>query len=82
MMLKVRILPRAEYDAQAIFEYIASRSPGGALRWWQAFEEATSKIEDAVDQFGLAPENGRLNFELRQYLFKSPQGGSIGVSSS
>ena len=74
MKLHLRILPRAENDAQVIYDYIASYSPVGALRWWHAFEAATSKLTENVHQFGLARENGLFDLELRQFLFKTPQG--------
>ena len=40
MTFKVKILPRAQLDAQCILDYLADRSPKGAADWWDAFESA------------------------------------------
>ena len=40
MSLRLRILPRAEADAQHIFDFIREWSPQGARAWWTAFEDA------------------------------------------
>jgi plasmid stabilization system protein ParE len=72
--LKLVILPRAERDVQRIFEWISDRSPEGAVRWWNTFEEAASRSVDNPERYGLAPENGLISYELRQFLFKTPHG--------
>jgi plasmid stabilization system protein ParE len=74
MTLGLRILPRAERDAQVIFDYIAERSPNGAIRWWRAFESAAEKLIDNPNRYGFAAENGLLDYELRQFLFKTLRG--------
>ena len=74
MTFELRILPRAEKDAQHIFEYIAKHSPGGAARWWEALQHAVGKIIENPDRFGYAPENYLADFDLRQFLFKTRHG--------
>jgi len=74
MSLTLRILPRAERDAQAIFEYIDARSPDGAMRWWHAFEKAAHELPKNPERYGFAPENHLSEFEVRQFLFKTPHG--------
>ena len=74
MTLKLNIFPRAEKDAQHIFEWIRERSPDGAVRWWRAFEEAAKKASRSPLTHGLAPENGDVPYELRQFLFKTRRG--------
>jgi plasmid stabilization system protein ParE len=74
MSLKLRILPRAERDAQQIFDYIAERSFAGALRWWSAFQYAASKSVDSPERYGIAPENGLTPHMLRHFLFKTRRG--------
>lgn len=74
MSVSLRILPRAERDAQHIFEYIAARSPEGALRWWDAFQQAAWRITVNPGRYGYAPENSHSHRDLRQFLFKTRRG--------
>ncbi len=74
MRFSLRILPRAENDAQHIFDYIANRSPEGALRWWDALQQAAWKITENPQGYGYAPENSLSHFDLRQFLFKTRRG--------
>jgi len=50
------------------------RSPLGAHRWWTAFEEAAKLLIRDPHSHGFAPENGLSGLEIRQFLFKTPQG--------
>ncbi len=74
MTLHLKILPRAEDDAQHIFDHILRRSPQGAAAWWFAFEHAVARAIENVSLFALAPENDAVSIELRQVLFKTRQG--------
>lgn len=74
MALELVILPRAERDAQSIFAWISERSPDGAVRWWNAFEEAAVGITGNPARYGLAPEDGLVIPELRQFLFRTRRG--------
>ena len=74
MSLRLRILPRAEADAQHIFDFIRERSPQGAIAWWTAFEDAAHRAIADATRFTLAPENESTDFELRQVLFKTRRG--------
>jgi len=74
MNFTLRILPRAERDAQAIFEYIHPRSADGAVRWWYAFEKAVNELPKNPERYGFAPENSLSQIDIRQFLFKTPQG--------
>jgi len=74
MSFTLRILPRAERDAQAIFDYIYPRSPDGAICWWDAFEKAANELPKNPKRYGFAPENNLSEFEVRQFLFKTPHG--------
>jgi len=71
---QVTILPRAERDAQAIFDWIFERSPEGARRWWNALEGAIGAIAANPQRCGLAPEDDLVPCELRQFLFKTRRG--------
>jgi len=74
MSPSLKILPRAERDAQYIFDYIAQRSPAGAARWWNAFEAAVARLTSNPQQYPIAPEDESVLRELRQTLFKTPGG--------
>lgn len=74
MTRRVTTLPRAERDAQSIFDWISERTPEGARRWWDALEEATRRVAANPEGFGLAPENDLVACELRQFLFKTRKG--------
>ena len=74
MRLKLKILRRARWDAQSIFDYILKRSPQGAANWWTAFEQAAYSTCDQLREFALAPENGIVDYELRQVVFKTARG--------
>ncbi len=74
MTFRLRILPRAELDAQHIFDWLRARSPDGAVRWWFAFDEAVHKLTEHPNGYGLAPESGLASTEIRQFLFKTRRG--------
>lgn len=74
MSFTVRILPRAEEDATALFIWISERSTDGAHAWLKAFELVVSQLEENPYAFGLAPESGLRDFELRQFLFRTRRG--------
>ena len=74
MTLQLKILRRAREDAQHIFDYIKERSPQGAIDWWIAFDEAAGKAANGLVQYGAAPENHLLSYELQQVLFRTRRG--------
>ena len=74
MTLRLRILPRAEKDAQHIYDFICERSPQGARAWWAAFEDAAHRAVSDATRFALAPEDRSTELELRQVLFKTRRG--------
>lgn len=74
MTQRLNIFPRAEQDAQKIFDWIAERSPQGANSWFAALEAATQKVLHDSSIYALAPENELVNCGLRQFLFKTRQG--------
>ena len=74
MPYEVRILPRAEFDVQQIYNWLMERSPEGARRWWLAFDEAVAGINQQPSRFALAPEAQWVDREIRQLLFKTIHG--------
>ena len=69
-----RTLPRAELDAQQIYDWIRERSPDGAHRWWLAFEDACARLARNPLGYALAPEAESTRREIRQMLFKTSRG--------
>lgn len=57
-----------------MFDYIEQRSPQGAAAWEEAYEACLARLEANPLQFGLAPEHGHFEFELRQFLFRTRSG--------
>lgn len=74
MTCRVNIMPRAEHDAQQIFDWIGERSRDGATRWWTALMLAVFKLAENPSSYGFAPENELADDELRQFLFKTRHG--------
>lgn len=74
MTLRLKILSRAQLDAQCIFDYLAERSPQGAVDWWGAFETAAHDAASGLVEYSLAPENAGTNLELRHTIFKTRAG--------
>lgn len=57
-----------------MYGYIAQRSQEGADRWEAAFYTATNRLKSNPFSCGMAPEDERVDFELRQMFFKTPHG--------
>jgi plasmid stabilization system protein ParE len=74
MAFTVRTLPRAEFDAQQIYDWISERSPDGARRWWDAFLVANDNLKHDPVRYSLAPEAQFCNREIRQFLFRTRRG--------
>lgn len=70
----VNSLRRARRDAQAIVDWLASRSPKGAERWEEALRKALERLAEDPLACGEAPECVRSPVKLRQILFKTPKG--------
>jgi plasmid stabilization system protein ParE len=74
MKFKVRILKRAWSDADAVFDWIAARSPAGASRWYAAFLAAVQGLSRNPLRFAVAPESEALGQEICQAFFRTPHG--------
>jgi len=66
MTRRLIILPQAEQDVQAIYDYIRERSSDGANRWLQAFLETAGKVLKFPSAYSLAPEDEVLKRGIRQ----------------
>ena len=76
MNYTVFVLPRAEQDFEEIHSYIRARSAQGAASWANAFYAALKKLETNPNTYGLAPESGEHEFDLRQLIFKTRRGNA------
>lgn len=74
MNYKVRLQTRAKNDVRTCFEFIASRSPKGAARWFNRFVETRDRLAKEADQCPLAYESDDLDREIREVLFKTRRG--------
>ena len=55
MMYRIKTTRQATADRDHCFDYIAERSPDGALRWLEAYEMAAGSLLAPLRSF--APEN-------------------------
>jgi plasmid stabilization system protein ParE len=74
MIRRIIILPRAERDADSIYEWIRARSPQGARAWWSSFDQATRRLTEQVDIAGQAPENDLFLEHIQQKIFRTDRG--------
>lgn len=72
--MQIRVLPRAERDADEIYVYLAKRTRDGAAAWWKAFLIAIGELELTWRQCAQAPESARIDRDLRHFLFKTRRG--------
>jgi plasmid stabilization system protein ParE len=70
----VNVLRKAWRDAQAIVDWLSTRSPAGAMRWEAAFRTALKKLSENPHGCAEAPEQVRPPVKIRQILFKTPKG--------
>jgi len=74
MTLRLTVFPRAEHDAEMIFDWIAERSLRGANHWFAVLQVAVRKVAENPAIYALAREDDLVNCNLRQFLFKTRQG--------
>ena len=66
MPYRVEIAPTAEEEIEAVFRHIHADSPINANRWRQQLSEIFEHLHLFPEGCGLAPENGRVDFQVRQ----------------
>jgi mRNA-degrading endonuclease RelE of RelBE toxin-antitoxin system len=74
MKFSVVVLQRAWTDADRMYEWIASKSPQGARQWHRSFEDALLELQWDAELHSLAPENVKLNRNIRQKIFRTRRG--------
>ena len=74
MPFRVILLGRAEYDVNAIVDWLIERSPQGAARWLASFDDARTNLANNPLGYGLAPEDDFVDNAIRQIIFKTRRG--------
>ena len=74
MSYRVVVMPAAEREFQALYDWIAIRSREGAGRWANAYFAALSRLAFNPEGYGLAPEGEDHPETIRQFLFKTRSG--------
>lgn len=74
MTFRVRELRRAQADIRQIVKWLAERSPRGARACLDAYDAMIARLENSADTLGLAEENDKCEFEVRQASFKTNRG--------
>ncbi len=53
------------------YQWIARDSPAAARRWREGLYQVATSLETLPFRYGRAPEDDAVDFELRQYVYKS-----------
>jgi plasmid stabilization system protein ParE len=70
MNYRVALTARAERDRDAAFSWYAENySPGFAARWYDGLTQAIRSLRQNPHRCGVAHENDRFSFELRELLY-------------
>lgn len=69
MKYRVEIAPSAESEIEEAYRYIHGDSPDNAVRWRQGLYEVIEQLDLFPEGCGLAPENRRVDFEVRQTFY-------------
>jgi plasmid stabilization system protein ParE len=59
----------AKQDLQEAYHWAAAQAPHAALRWLDRFAAAIATLSTEPQRRPLAPENGKVDVELREFLF-------------
>lgn len=73
MNYRIELTARAKADRTACFDFIAGRSPDGALAWLDAYEKAAESLL-LEPHYGTAPESEDHDEDVRQKIFKTRHG--------
>ncbi len=71
-MYRVVLQRLAVADLQEAYEWAARRAPRTAERWLRRFEEALQTLDRNPQRCPLAREHGKVEGELREFLFGKP----------
>lgn len=69
MSRRVHLTARAKDDLRQYFLHAAEHAPEAAKAWLERFEQALNTLGDMPERCAVAPENDRVEPEVRQFLF-------------
>jgi plasmid stabilization system protein ParE len=74
MTYRVVITAAAKQNLRNAYLWTAERAPETAARWLARFELELQSLSQFPERCSLAPENGMVEPEIRQYIFGRRQG--------
>jgi len=74
MSFHVSLSQEAQSDFEHCYGYIAQRSAQGSQAWVDEFYRVLKSLEENASSFGIAPESGRYQEDVRQLVFKTRKG--------
>lgn len=74
MSFEVYELPKAKFDKQTIFDWLANNSPQGAATWLDSYDAMIRRLEQHADSLEEALESRECEMNLKQALFKTKRG--------
>jgi plasmid stabilization system protein ParE len=69
MSYRVVVQRLARRDLEGYYLYAARHAPFTATRWYDRFKEALRQVANRPRRYGFAPENRKVELELRRLLF-------------
>jgi plasmid stabilization system protein ParE len=69
MSYRVVLQRLAVEDLREAYEWAARAAPRSAARWLERFQIALQSLDERPDRCPFAPENRKVDAELREYLF-------------
>jgi hypothetical protein len=74
MKYAVLIVRQAVDDAEQIYDWLSTKSPEGAVRWFEVFLNAVSSVRDDPFAFGFAHESRSFGREVHERIFRTRRG--------
>lgn len=71
---RVRLDDEAQRNVEAIYEWVAERSPSGANRWYASLLTALHQLASDAERYAEAPESHRFSETIRNLAFRMRSG--------
>jgi toxin ParE1/3/4 len=69
MSYRLVLQSAARRDLEEYYYWAAKHAPETAAKWYKRFQESLRGLTKNPKRYALAPENGKVDFEIRQFLF-------------
>ena len=69
MIYQVVITDRAARDLEDGYLWYREHAPEAAIRWYNGFLDTLDKLASIPKRCPIAPESGKLDYEIRQLLY-------------